>query len=67
MASYPITKEQLVNASLDAKALEKVTNEPAGSPNPGFADGTVTTRSVRVYDTLATAVAKIGQSGGPFG
>ena len=67
MAVYPITKQQLLDASNDAGTLEKVVNGPVGVVNPGHPDGTVTSRLGRVYDNLATAIAKIAQSGGTIG
>lgn len=59
MANYPITKDQLINASTDADTLEAVLNDPVDRVNPGHPDGTVTTRLGEVIKTLSKAIQDI--------
>ena len=41
------------NLKLDAQSIEKFVNDPANEPNPGQADGTLTTRLGQVVSNLA--------------
>ena len=63
MANYPITKDQLVNASWDADVLAEVINGAVNRPNAPHPDGTVTTRLGLALKTIAKAVQDIVLSG----
>ena len=63
----PITKQELIDAAADAATLEKVINDPATEPNPGQANGTVTSRLGQTYNTLAKAMEAVAGTAAPSG
>src|SRR5690242_18614981 len=61
-----VRSQEWPDASSDAQALEDVINGAPDRPNPGQANGTVTTRTGRVLKTLANLQAdpsRIGPQG----
>lgn len=57
-----ITKTQLENASRDADDLALIVNGAADRPNPGQANGTVTTRLGQVVRTVARVIQDLAGS-----